>query len=61
MMNKIEEQIRRPGKKEVKSSTIGEIVMKKLKKKNNIAYIRFASVYRQFKDLNEFKKEMRGL
>jgi len=61
MMNKIEEQIRRPGKKEVKSSTIGEIVMKKLKKKNNIAYIRFASVYREFKDLNEFKKEMRGL
>jgi len=61
MINKIEEQIRRPGKKEVKSSTIGEIVMKKLKKKNNIAYIRFASVYRQFKDLSEFKKEMRGL
>jgi len=61
MINKIEEQIRKPGKKEVKSSIIGEIVMKKLKKTNNIAYIRFASVYRQFKDINEFKKEMRGL
>lgn len=61
MINEIEEQIRRLGKKEVKSSVIGEMVMRKLKKLDNIAYIRFASVYRQFKDINEFKKEIKGL
>jgi transcriptional repressor NrdR len=61
MINEIEEQIRKSGKKEVKSSVIGELVMKKLKRIDNIAYIRFASVYRQFKDINEFKQEMKDL
>ena len=61
MMNEIEDQIRKPGKKEIKSSAIGEIVMKKLKKIDDIAYIRFASVYRQFQDINDFKQEMKGL
>lgn len=61
MINEIEEQIRKLGKKEIKSSVIGEIVMKKLKKVDNIAYIRFASVYRQFKDIKDFKEELRGL
>lgn len=61
MINEIEEQIRKLGKKEIKSSIIGEIVMKKLKKTNNIAYIRFASVYRQFKDIKDFKQEIRQL
>jgi len=61
MINEIEEQIRKPGKKEVKSSVIGEIIMKKLKKVDNIAYIRFASVYRQFKDIKDFKQEMKDL
>lgn len=61
MINEIEDQIRKLGKKEIKSSMIGEIVMKKLKKVDNIAYIRFASVYRQFKDINDFKQEIKQL
>lgn len=61
MINEIEEQITRRGKKEVKSSAIGELVMKKIRKLDNIAYIRFASVYRDFKDISDFKKELKGL
>lgn len=61
MMNEIEEQLRKKGKKEVKSSIIGEIVMRKLKKMDNIAYIRFASVYRNFQDVDDFKKEIMEL
>lgn len=61
MINEIEEQLRKKGKKEVNSSVIGEIVMKKLKKMDNIAYIRFASVYRNFQDVDDFKKEIKEL
>ena len=61
MMSEIEESIRKSGKKEIKSSFIGETVMKKLKKVDNIAYIRFASVYRQFQDIKDFKQELRSL
>lgn len=61
MINEIDEQIRKSGKKEVKSSVIGELVMKKLKKIDDIAYVRFASVYRQFQDINDFKQEMKEL
>lgn len=45
-------------KKEVASSTIGTDVMKELKKLDEVAYIRFASVHREFKDLEEFKEEV---
>tara|TARA_Y100000310_G_C20637372_1_gene791924 strand:- start:854 stop:1291 length:438 start_codon:yes stop_codon:yes gene_type:complete len=55
MLNEIEESVRKKGKKEIKSTTLGEIVMKKIKKLDNIAYIRFASVYRDFQDINDFK------
>lgn len=61
VVNEIEEQIRKTGKKEIKSTLIGELVMKKLKKIDEIAYVRFASVYRQFKDIKEFKQELREL
>ena len=61
MINEIEEQLGRRGKKEVKSSAIGELVMKKIKKLDNVAYIRFASVYRDFQDIKDFKRELRGL
>jgi transcriptional repressor NrdR len=61
MINDIEEQLRKKGKKELNSSNIGEIVMKKLKKIDNVAYIRFASVYRDFQDLKDFKKEINEL
>ena len=61
MINEVEEYLRRKGKKEVKSSTIVEIIMKKLKKIDNVAYIRFASVYRNFQDVEDFKKELKEL
>lgn len=61
MIGQIEEQIRKKGKKEIKSTTLGELVMKKIKKLDNVAYIRFASVYRNFQDINDFKNEMREL
>ena len=61
MINEIEDLLMRKGKKEIKSEIIGELVMKKIKKIDNIAYIRFASVYRDFQDIKDFKKEMGGL
>jgi len=61
MINEIEEQIRKRGKREIKTSEIGEMVMKKIKRIDNVAYIRFASVYRDFQDIKDFKREMREL
>src|SRR3989344_2477383 len=58
-VNEIEDQIRKTGKKEIKSSTIGELAMKKLKKLDNVAYIRFASVYRDFQDIKDFKNVLK--
>lgn len=46
---------------EITSSEIGDIVMKHLKKVDQVGYIRFASVYRQFKDVEEFKRELKKL
>lgn len=60
MINEIEENLRKRGK-EVKSSLIGELVMKKLEKIDKVAYVRFASVYKQFKDISDFKKEFKEL
>ena len=57
---KVENKIRKMGK-EVKTSAIGELVSKELKKVDKVAYIRFASVYRDFADLDDFKNEIRGL
>ena len=61
MINEIEEQIRKKGKKEIKSSIIGNLVSKKIKKLDKVAYIRFASVYQDFEDIKDFKKEMKEL
>lgn len=47
--------------KEIDSTKIGDMVIDKLKQIDEIAYVRFASVYRQFKDINEFKKEINKL
>ncbi len=58
MINEIEEQLRKKGK-EVKSSVVGELIMKKLKKVDNVAYIRFASVYRNFQDADDFKSALK--
>jgi transcriptional repressor NrdR len=43
---------------EVSSSVIGDLVMEKLKEVDEVAYVRFASVYRQFKDIGTFKEEL---
>jgi len=45
----------------IESKEIGAIVVKKLKKYDPVAYIRFASVYRKFEDIDEFKKELQKL
>ena len=61
MVFEIEENLRKKGKKEIKSSLIGDLVMKKMKKLDNVAYIRFASVYRDFENINDFKREIKEL
>lgn len=61
MLNEVEEQLRKKGQKEINSSVIGELAMKKIKELDNVAYIRFASVYRDFKDIGDFRREIRGL
>ena len=61
MINEIEEQIRKRGKKEIKSSIIGDLVSKKIKRLDKVAYIRFASVYQDFENIQDFKKELKGL
>lgn len=60
MVNNIENRMRRKGSI-VKTGFIGELVSNELKKVDKVAYIRFASVYRDFADISDFKKEIRGL
>ena len=60
VVDEIKEKLLKKGK-EVKSEKIGEMMMNKLKKLDKVAYIRFASVYRDFKDVMDFKKELKGL
>lgn len=57
----VEREIRRRGSDEVSSRTIGELVMDRLKALDEVAYVRFASVYRQFRDLDEFGREVERL
>ncbi len=60
-VDEIEMELNNSMEKEIEASKIGDIVIKKLKGIDEIAYVRFASVYRQFKDINEFKKELNNL
>ena len=60
MIINIEEKLRKKGK-EVSSSLIGDIVSKEIKKIDKVAYIRFASVYKDFTELDDFKKEIKDL
>jgi transcriptional repressor NrdR len=60
MLANVEEKLRKMGR-EVKSTVIGELVSKELKKVDKVAYIRFASVYREFRDVGDFKKELKEL
>ncbi|HSP22819.1 MAG TPA: transcriptional regulator NrdR [Planococcus sp. (in: firmicutes)] len=57
----IEKELRRTGNAEVKSEEVGELVMNRLAAIDEVAYVRFASVYRQFKDITVFIDELKGL
>ena len=59
MVDEIETQIFNIGEKEISTKTIGEIVMSKLKAVDEVAYVRFASVYREFKDVDSFMEEIK--
>ena len=61
LVDNIEREFRNDMRQEVKSTEIGELVMKGLKEMDEVAYVRFASVYRQFKDVNKFKQELERL
>ncbi len=54
-IERIEEKLLNLGQRETPSSRIGELVMRELKKLDKVAYVRFASVYRSFEDIDEFK------
>lgn len=60
-VNDIESKIFNLEEKEIPSSTIGEIVMEELKNVDEVAYVRFASVYREFKDVNTFMYELKKI
>src|SRR5262249_18142168 len=59
--DRIERGLQERGEKEVVSSVIGEAIMRELHKLDQVAYVRFASVYRSFKDVNEFMHELQDL
>lgn len=59
LVDDIEKYIERKHDREVASREIGELVMQKLHELDEIAYVRFASVYRQFRDVGQFMKELK--
>jgi transcriptional repressor NrdR len=60
-LDELERDLRETGEKEIPSRTIGEKVMAKLHEIDDVAYVRFASVYREFKDVNDFVSELKNL
>lgn len=58
MIDEIENQIFSMEEKEIPAAVIGELIMEKLKEVDEVAYVRFASVYREFKDVNAFIEEL---
>ena len=61
VVDKVEKELQKSFDKEVKAQVVGELVMEHLHKLDEVAYVRFASVYRQFKDINHFMKELKDL
>ncbi len=57
-INRIKATLRSTGEREIQSRDVGEEVMKELRDLDEVAFVRFASVYRSFKDLNEFREEI---
>jgi transcriptional repressor NrdR len=61
LVNEIEAELQNTLRQEVSSTELGEIVMRKLKELDEVAYVRFASVYREFKDIDTFMQELQEL
>ena len=61
LVDRVEKELQKSFDKEVKAQVVGELVMEHLHKLDEVAYVRFASVYRQFKDINQFMKELKDL
>lgn len=61
MISRIEKQLRQKGEREINSKLLGEIVMAELKALDDVAYVRFASVYRDFQDIEAFAKELASI
>jgi transcriptional repressor NrdR len=61
IVSRIEYTLLEKGDHEINASEIGEMVMEELRKLDEVAYVRFASVYRQFRDINEFMSELKDL
>ena len=61
IVDQVEHQLHDSSDKEVSATQIGEFVMSELKRLDQVAYVRFASVYREFKDANEFVDTIRAL
>ena len=60
-VSNIKARLRATGERELQAITIGELVMDELRQLDEVAYVRFASVYRSFQDINEFKEEVERL
>ncbi len=60
-LDELDRDLRESGEKEVPSQKIGEKIMTKLHETDDVAYVRFASVYREFKDVNDFVSELKSL
>jgi transcriptional repressor NrdR len=61
IVSRIEYNLLERGEREIKGTEIGELVMEELRKLDEVAYVRFASVYRQFRDINEFMDELKDI
>ena len=61
IVDKVEQTLQECGDREIPTSKIGETVMKELHELDEVAYVRFASVYRQFKDINQFMDELKDI
>ncbi|MCK4870078.1 MAG: transcriptional regulator NrdR [Gammaproteobacteria bacterium] len=61
MLDRVRRALRATGEREISSLMLGEIVMKELKTLDHVAYVRFASVYRSFQDINAFRAEIETL
>jgi len=60
-LDRIKHRLRATGEREVQTRVVGELVMDELRELDDVAYVRFASVYRSFQDVNEFQKEIEAM